>query len=53
MKSFVYLASLFVIAPLVAAHGWVDWVGIDGKVYQGNAPFGGGAPGTSSTNAII
>ena len=39
MKSFTTLiVSLLAIVPYTFAHGFVDQVTIDGKVYKGNTP---------------
>lgn len=43
MKSFSVLATLaLVFTPLVSAHGFVDFIKVDGKTYKGNNPGKGG-----------
>lgn len=50
-SSFAPLVALFAVVPLVAGHGWVDSVTIDGKKYDGNMPTDhtGGTTGTQNT----
>ena len=35
------LLTLALLLPLVAAHGWLDSVAIDGQVFQGDVPNSG------------
>lgn len=37
--SFASLVPFFALAPLVAGHGWVGWISVDGKRYDGNLPL--------------
>ena len=43
--------SFFALAPLVAGHGYVSQVTVDGKTYQGNPP--GSNSGTPSVLHIL